>query len=395
LILSQAEAYLSAWTAETLVPVINATGVILHTNLGRAPLSEASLRAIEEVSRNYSNLEYDLVKGQRGSRLSHAESILQKLTGGEAAMVVNNNASAVLLLLAALANKKKVVISRTQLVEIGGGFRVPEVMRQSGAKLVEVGATNKVRVLDYAEALEQPTALVMRAHRSNFKIVGFTEEPELRDLVEVAHKANVPVVDDLGSGALLDTAKYELAHEPTIQESLAAGVDLVCFSGDKLLGGPQAGILVGRKDLMDKLKKHPLARALRADKTCLAALNATLLHYLKGEAEREVPIWRMIAQTPDEIRARAETWRKALGQGEVVESESTVGGGSLPEESLRTFVVSLQVASPDRFLRKLREQNPPIIARTEKDLVLFDPRTVLPAQEALMLKSLQKELYEI
>jgi L-seryl-tRNA(Ser) seleniumtransferase len=202
-------------------------------------------------------------------------------------------------------------------------------------------------------------------------------------------------VDDLGSGALLDTAKYELAHEPTIQESLAAGVDLVCFSGDKLLGGPQAGILVGRKDLMDKLKKHPLARALRADKTCLAALNATLLHYLKGEAEREVPIWRMIAQTPDEIRARAETWRKALGQGEVVESESTVGGGSLPEESLRTFVVSLQVASPDRFLRKLREQNPPIIARTEKDLVLFDPRTVLPAQEALMLKSLQKELYEI
>jgi L-seryl-tRNA(Ser) seleniumtransferase len=395
LILSQAEAYLSAWTAETLVPVINATGVILHTNLGRAPLSEASLRAIEEVSRNYSNLEYDLVKGQRGSRLSHAESILQKLTGGEAAMVVNNNASAVLLLLAALANKKKVVISRTQLVEIGGGFRVPEVMRQSGAKLVEVGATNKVRVLDYAEALEQPTALVMRAHRSNFKIVGFTEEPELRDLVEVAHKANVPVVDDLGSGALLDTAKYELAHEPTIQESLAAGVDLVCFSGDKLLGGPQAGILVGQKDLMDKLKKHPLARALRADKTCLAALNATLLHYLKGEAEREVPIWRMIAQTPDEIRARAETWRKALGQGEVVESESTVGGGSLPEESLRTFVVSLQVASPDRFLRKLREQNPPIIARTEKDLVLFDPRTVLPAQEALMLKSLQKELYEI
>jgi L-seryl-tRNA(Ser) seleniumtransferase len=395
LILSQAEAYLSAWTAETLVPVINATGVILHTNLGRAPLSEASLRAIEEVSRNYSNLEYDLVKGQRGSRLSHAESILQKLTGGEAAMVVNNNASAVLLLLAALANKKKVVISRTQLVEIGGGFRVPEVMRQSGAKLVEVGATNKVRVLDYAEALEQPTALVMRAHRSNFKIVGFTEEPELRDLVEVAHKANVPVVDDLGSGALLDTAKYELAHEPTIQESLAAGVDLVCFSGDKLLGGPQAGILVGRKDLMDKLKKHALARALRADKTCLAALNATLLHYLKGEAEREVPIWRMIAQTPDEIRARAETWRKALGQGEVVESESTVGGGSLPEESLRTFVVSLQVASPDRFLRKLREQNPPIIARTEKDLVLFDPRTVLPAQEALMLKSLQKELYEI
>src|SRR5688500_10368186 len=288
---------------------------------------------MDEVSRNYSNLEYDLEKGERGSRLIHAESILQKLTGAEAAVVVNNNASAVLLVLSALANRKRVVISRTQLVEIGGGFRVPDVMKQSGAKLVEVGATNKVRLSDYTEALEEPAALVMRAHRSNFKIVGFTEEPELRNIVDVAHKANVPVVDDLGSGALLDTFKYGLAHEPTVQESLSAGVDLVCFSGDKLLGGPQAGIIVGKKDLIDKIRKHPLARAVRADKTCLAGITATLIHYLKDEAENEIPIWRMISLTPEQLKIRAEMWRDALGQGDIVKSESTVGGGSLPEES--------------------------------------------------------------
>jgi L-seryl-tRNA(Ser) seleniumtransferase len=395
LILAQAESYLSAWTAATLVPVINASGVILHTNLGRAPLSVAALRAMDEVSRYYSNLEYDLPKGQRGSRLFHAESILQKLTGAEAAVVVNNNASAILLLLSALAHKKRVVISRTQLVEIGGGFRVPDVMKQSGARLVEVGATNKVRLSDYTDALEEPTALVMHAHRSNFKIIGFTEEPELRKIVEAAHKVSIPVVDDLGSGALLDTAKYGLAHEPTVQESLAAGVDLVCFSGDKLLGGPQAGIIVGKKELIDKIKKHPLARAVRADKTCLAALNATLLHYLKDEAEREIPIWRLISLTPDQLKVRAEAWRDELGQGDVIQSESTVGGGSLPEESLPTIVLALNVKSPDTFLRKLREENPPIIARTENRKVLLDPRTVLPEQDHLLLRSLNKELYEI
>jgi len=269
------------------------------------------------------------------------------------------------------------------------------VMKQSGAKLAEVGATNKVRLSDYTEALEQPAALVMHAHRSNFKIVGFTEEPDLRKIVEAAHTANVPVVDDLGSGALLDTAKYGLAHEPTVQESLAAGVDLICFSGDKLLGGPQTGIILGKKELIDKIKKHPLARAVRADKTSLAALNATLLHYLKDEAEREIPIWRMISLTPDQLKVRAEAWRDALGQGNVIQSESTVGGGSLPEESLATSVLSLDVKSPDKFLRKLREGNPPIIARTENDKVLLDPRTVLPEQEHLLLRSLNKELYEI
>ncbi len=391
-ILSQAESYLAAWTAPTLLPVINATGVILHTNLGRAPLSKATIAAMNEAAQNYSTLEYDLGKGQRGSRLIHAESILQKLTGAQAAVVVNNNASAVLLVLSALANKKRVVISRTQLVEIGGGFRVPDVMKQSGAKLVEVGATNKVRLSDYEEALEEPTALVMRAHRSNFKIVGFTEEPQLKEIVDVAHQANVILVDDLGSGALLDTAKYGFAHEPTVGESLAAGVDLVSFSGDKLLGGPQAGIIIGKKDLIDKIKKHPLARAVRADKTCLAGITATLLHYLKDEAERQIPIWRMMSLTLDQVKVRAEAWREALGQGNVMKSESTVGGGSLPEECISTFVLALRVKSADKFLKKLREAHPPIIARVENDTILFDPRTVLEDDKLIAsLKSLLSE----
>ena len=391
-ILSQAESYLAAWTAPTLLPVINATGVILHTNLGRAPLSKATIAAMNEAAQNYSTLEYDLGKGQRGSRLIHAESILQKLTGAQAAVVVNNNASAVLLVLSALANKKRVVISRTQLVEIGGGFRVPDVMKQSGAKLVEVGATNKVRLSDYEEALEEPTALVMRAHRSNFKIVGFTEEPQLKEIVDVAHQANVILVDDLGSGALLDTAKYGFAHEPTVGESLAAGVDLVSFSGDKLLGGPQAGIIIGKKDLIDKIKKHPLARAVRADKTCLAGITATLLHYLKDEAERQIPIWRMMSLTLDQVKVRAEAWREALGQGNVMKSESTVGGGSLPEECISTFVLALRVKSADKFLKKLREVHPPIIARVENDTILFDPRTVLEDDKLIAsLKSLLSE----
>jgi L-seryl-tRNA(Ser) seleniumtransferase len=392
LILTRAESHLSAWTAATLAPVINATGVILHTNLGRAPLSEGTLRAMDVVGRNYSNLEYDLDKGARGSRLIHVESILKKLTGVDAAIVVNNCASAVLLVLSALANRKRVVISRTQLVEIGGGFRVPDVMKQSGAKLVEIGATNKVRLSDYKEALAEPTALVMRAHRSNFKIIGFTEEPELNEIVDIAHQADVFVIDDLGSGALLDTTKYGLAHEPTVQESLAAGVDLVCFSGDKLLGGPQAGIIIGKADLIAKIKNNPLARAVRADKTCLAGLTATLLHYLKDEAESEIPIWKMMSLTLKQLKVQAERWVEELDQGEVVRGESTVGGGSLPGESLPTFLLALTVKSPDKFLKKLRQQNPAIIARTENDQVLIDPRTVLPDEEGALLVGLKNVL---
>ena len=400
LILAQTESTLTAWTKPTLIPVINASGVILHTNLGRAPMSNAAIHAMDLVSRGYSTLEYDLDKGQRGSRSIHAESLLQKLTGAESAFIVNNNAAAVLLVLSALANKKRVVISRSQLVEIGGGFRVPDVMKQSGAKLAEVGTTNKVHISDYEEALIEATGLVMHAHRSNFKLVGFTEEPELNEIVAAAHGFGVPVVDDLGSGALYDTAKYGLAHEATVQESMQAGVDIVCFSGDKLLGGPQAGIIIGKADLIAKIKKHPLARAVRADKTCLAGLSATLLHYLKDEAEREVPILKMMSLTLKQVRGRAEAWAAELGHGfalsnvevSVVEGESTVGGGSLPGESMPTFLLSLEVKSAEKFLRGLRRNNPPVIARTENDKVLLDPRTVLPEQEGALLVGLKNVL---
>jgi L-seryl-tRNA(Ser) seleniumtransferase len=392
LILAQTDALLISWLKPTLRTVVNASGVILHTNLGRAPLSDATIHAMDVVSRGYSTLEYELEKGVRGSRLIHAESVVQKLTGAESAVVVNNNASAVLLVLSALANRKHVIISRSQLVEIGGGFRIPDVMKQSGAKLVEVGTTNKVHLRDYEEALQEQTALVMRAHRSNFKIVGFTEEPELKEIADAAHKAGTILVDDLGSGALYDTAKYGLVHEPTVQESLAAGADVVCFSGDKLLGGPQAGIIAGKKALLDKIKKHPLARAVRADKTCLAGVTATLLHHLRDEAEREIPILKMMSLTPKQIKGRVEAWILELGQGEVIAGESTVGGGSLPDESFPTFLLSLKVESPEKFLKKLRAQNPPIIARTANDKVLLDPRTVLPEQEGALLVGLKNVL---
>jgi L-seryl-tRNA(Ser) seleniumtransferase len=388
-LLQAIERSLHTWTAPTLQAAINAAGVILHTNLGRAPLSQAALQAVQSVSLGYSTLEYDLNKGKRGSRLVHAEALLARLTGAQAAMVVNNNAAAVLLTLTALARRRSVVIARTQLVEIGGGFRVPDVMKQSGARLLEVGTTNRVHLADYEAALEEKPALFLRAHRSNFRLVGFTSEPELAEIAAVAHQAGLPLVDDLGSGTLLDTARYGLGHEPMVQESLAAGADLVCFSGDKLLGGPQAGIIAGRSDLVAKLKKHPLARAIRADKLCLAALTATLLHYLKDEAEGEIPIWRMIASPVEELCARAAAWAATLGRGEVIASESTVGGGSLPGETLPTHVLAFSAPSPDHLLARLRQQSPPIIARLQDDRVVLDPRTVLPEQEEALLIGLK------
>jgi L-seryl-tRNA(Ser) seleniumtransferase len=385
-LLRRMAALLAAWTAPTIKRVINAAGVILHTNLGRAPLSEAALQAMRDVAGSYSTLEYDLAQGKRGSRLVHAEALLQRLTGAEAAMVVNNNASAVLLVLTALARRRAVVIARSQLVEIGGGFRVPEVMQQSGARLLEVGATNRVHLYDYERALEQRPAMFLRAHRSNFRIVGFTSEPSLAEIAALAHQAGIPLVDDLGSGSLLDTAQFGLAHEPMVQESLEAGADLVCFSGDKLLGGPQAGIIVGRAALMTKLKKHPLARAIRADKLCLSALTATLLHYLKDEAVQEIPVWRMIAVSPQEMKSRAQHWRETLGRGELISGESTIGGGSLPGETLPTYLLALDVRSPDRFFARLRTAHPPVIARLQEDRVVFDPRTVHPDEEQTFLE---------
>jgi L-seryl-tRNA(Ser) seleniumtransferase len=392
-IINRVHDLLIKWTEPSLTPVINATGVILHTNLGRAPLSQSSLKAMNAVSQGYSNLEYDLKKGKRGSRLLHAEELLIRLTGAEAALVVNNNAAGVMMVLTALARRRSVIIARSQLVEIGGGFRIPDVMKQSGAKLIEVGTTNRVHISDYESVIaERPVAMIMRAHRSNFRIIGFTSEPTLAEISSVAKAAGIPLVDDLGSGSLIDTALYGLGHEPTIVESLKSGADLVCFSGDKLLGGPQAGIIIGRKDLILKIVKHPLARAIRADKLCLAGLSATLLHYVKNEAEREIPIWRMITASQDELGIRADEWVNALGHGEVLSGKSTVGGGSLPGETLPTFLYSLAIKNPNRFLSQLRNPHPPIIARLQEDRVIFDPRTVLPEEDHMLLTALKQTL---
>lgn len=389
-LLDHALRLVQGWTAPSLRPVINATGVILHTNLGRAPLSKTAIQAIQDVSVGYSNLEFELSIGQRGSRLVHAESLLQRLTHAEAALVVNNNAAAVLLALSACARRRNVVISRTQLVEIGGGFRIPDVMQQSGAHLCEVGTTNRAHLSDYLTAIDEASpALILHAHRSNFRITGFTSEPTLSELAEISHQAGIPLVNDLGSGALLDTAQFGLGHEPTVYESMSAGADLVCFSGDKLMGGPQAGIIIGRADLITKLKKHPLARAIRADKLCLAALSATLLHYLKDEAVLEIPVWRMIAAPAVTLQKRAGNWMQSLGMGEVIPSQSTVGGGSLPDETIPTFVLALSVRSPNRVLERLRQCQPPVIARLETDKVIFDPRTILPEQDEDLLTAIR------
>ncbi len=378
----------------TLVRVINATGVILHTNLGRAPLSEDARQAMQDAALSYSNLEYDLEAGERGSRYTHAEELLKRLTGAEAALVVNNNAAAVMFILRAFAEGKEVIISRGQLVEIGGGFRVPDVLRQSGAQMVEVGTTNRTRLQDYANALGNRTALLLRVHTSNFRIIGFTETVSLEELATLAHAQDLLVVDDLGSGALLDTATFGLGHEPMPQESLRAGADLVSFSGDKLLGGPQAGLIVGRAELVQRLKRHPLARALRVDKVTLAALQATLRHYLKGEAVSKLPVWQMIAMPLASIEARAAAWAQrwnAAGlNARIVEAQSTVGGGSLPGEMLPTRAVALAVALPDAFAARLRENNPPIIARIDEQRVLLDPRTVLPQDEELLLAGVER-----
>jgi len=392
-IILQIREKLQSWLEPTLISVINAAGVILHTNLGRAPLSTDTRLAISKISMGYSNLEFNLETGKRGKRSVHADRLLSQLTGAESGFVVNNNAGAVLLTLSALASGKNVVVSRTQLVEIGGGFRIPDVMRQSGANLVEIGTTNKVHLYDFENILEEnEIALILIAHHSNFKLIGFHSEPTLNEIVAIAHQYDVPVMYDIGSGALLDTANYGLAHEPTIQEALQAGCDLVCFSGDKLLGGPQAGIIIGKEKLLKPIRVHPLARALRAGKLTLAGVTATLTHYLKNEAEKEIPIWQMISRPIESIKTTAENWREYLGTGEVTAGFSTVGGGSLPTEEMPTFLLALAPEKPDVFMRVLRSSNPPVIARIEEDRVLLDPRTVLPEQEAALLRVLVRAL---
>jgi len=394
----------------TLAPVINATGVIIHTNLGRAPMSAEALAAVAAVSRGYSNLEYNLEAGERGSRHDHIASLLSRLVGAEAGIVVNNNASAVLLALSTLAKGKEVIVSRGQAVEIGGGFRIPDVMRQSGAKLVEVGTTNRTYLRDYEDAITERTAVLLQVHASNFRVIGFTESVPLADLCALGQRHGLPVLNDLGSGSLLETAQYGLAHEPMVQESVTAGADLTCFSGDKLVGGPQAGIIVGRKALVDRLKRHPLARAVRIDKMTLAALQATLLHYLRGEATTKIPVWMMIARPLADIERQAQQWAQAMrhwpgvATAEVVAGESTVGGGSLPGETLPTRLVAIRLKGTParrgeppvaRLARRLREGRPPIIARIERNALMLDPRTVLPGQEEVILADMQHALTDM
>ena len=378
----------------SLRPVINATGVILHTNLGRAPLSPEATVAMDTVARGYSNLEFNLESGTRGSRQVHVESLLCELSGAEAALVVNNNASGVLLGLMALARRKEVIVSRGQAVEIGGGFRIPDVMRQSGARLVEVGTTNCTYISDYEQAVSPRTAALMRVHSSNFRLMGFTSEVTLEELMVLAERCNIPVLDDLGSGCFLDTAAFGLAHEPMVPQSVALGVGLAFFSGDKLVGGPQAGIIVGKKQYMEKLRRHPLARAVRIDKVRLAGLAATLLHYLKGEAANKVPVWRMIVAPVKDIEKRAEAWKGALGNmARVVDGETMVGGGSLPGGTLPTKLVAIGNRE-DRNLaqqaaRKLRRQEIPVVGRIADYILLLDPRSVLPEEDKIALKSLR------
>lgn len=379
--------------APTLQPVINATGVIIHTNLGRAPLSAETRAAIEAVNRGYSTLEYDLETGRRGHRMIHAERWLCELTGAESALVVNNNASAVLLVLAGLALDHGVVISRSQLIEIGGGFRVPDVMTQSGAQLIEVGTTNRTHLRDYASALDayEDVAVILVAHHSNFRIVGFTSEPGVDELVTLGEEYGAPVYHDLGSGALLDTAPHGIIHEPMVQESIQAGVGLVSFSGDKLLGGPQAGIIVGKAQFVDPLKRHPLSRALRVDKSCLAGLQATLAHYLRGDATREIPVWRMISAPLAEVERRARRWWRSFLQAglsaEVLDGRSTVGGGSLPGETIATRVVAVDCEGPDRVAAALRTGDPPVVARLKDDRLVLDPRTVSSEEEYPLIQA--------
>ena len=380
----------------SLQPVINATGVILHTNLGRAPLSHEALMAADLASRGYCNLEFALGSGKRGSRQDHIERLLCQLTGAEAALVVNNNASGVLLALSALARRKEVIVSRGQAVEIGGGFRIPEVMRESGAKLVEVGTTNCTYVRDYEQAITHRTVALLRVHSSNFRIAGFTHDVSLEELVGLGRRHCIPVLDDVGSGCLIDTAGFGLDPEPQVQNSVSAGAALVLFSGDKLLGGPQAGIIVGRGDLVSRLRKHPMARAVRIDKARVAALSVTLIHYLRGEALEKVPALRLIATPVEEIEARAERWIEYLGERATVASgESVVGGGSLPGGTLPTRIVVIRLTGKTRIeglARRLRGSVPPVVARVDKDALVLDPRTVFPDDDQTLLGAVKGAL---
>jgi L-seryl-tRNA(Ser) seleniumtransferase len=384
--------------AFTLRPVVNATGIVIHTNFGRSLLAEEALARLQTVCRGYSNLEYDLQSGERGSRHVHAEAILRELTGAQAALVVNNNAGAVLLILNTLARGREVVVSRGQLVEIGGSFRIPDVMNSSGAILREVGTTNRTHLKDYVSAITGQTALLMKVHTSNYRIVGFTKEVPLNELATLGRERELPVVEDLGSGCFINLTPFGLHGEITVQETVRAGADLVTFSGDKLLGGPQAGIIVGRKDLIERCRKNPITRALRVDKMTLAALDATLRLYRdQRQALEKIPTLAMIALSPEELNGRADQLASAI-QGadgkaalrvEVRRGFSQVGGGCLPAQDLPTFVVAVQSGdfSPNQIEEFLRQNDPPIIGRIESDQFIMDLRTLIPQQFEIIARA--------
>ena len=375
-------------------PVVNATGVVLHTNLGRSPLSNDAARSAAESASIYSDLEFDLGSGKRGSRNAHISDLISQTTGAESGIAVNNNASAVLLTLAAVAGanneKNEVIVSRGEAVEIGGGFRIPDVMRQSGATLVEVGTTNRTYAADYEAAITPNTAAILKVHPSNFVVEGFTHVPELADMVGVGKKHGIPVINDLGSGCLVDTRKYGLDQEPKAQDSVSDGAALTLFSGDKLLGGPQAGLIAGEKQWVNLVSKHPLARAVRIDKMTLSAIAATLVSYLKGAHEEDIPIWNMISMSEALIASRAEKWKSESGIGEVQRARSAVGGGSLPGQTLPTTVLAIDpTGSPDGFAANLRKAPVAVIARIENDRIILDPRTVLTTQDHAVVKAIK------
>jgi len=393
-----AAAHLGKASAPSLTPVINATGVIVHTNLGRAPLAQAAVERAAAVAAGYSNLEYDLDAGTRGSRHVHAERLLCALTAAEAAVVTGNNAAATMLVLATLATGREVIVSRGELVEIGGGFRVPDIMAQSGAVLREVGTTNRTRVSDYAAAISDRTALILRVHPSNFRIEGFTERPALADLAAVAHRFNLPLFEDLGSGWLgvphAQPWPEALRDEPSVRESVAAGVDLIAFSGDKLLGGPQCGLIVGRASWVDNVRKHPLMRAVRAGKQTYAALEATLGLWQREPSRTEIPVVAMLLMPIDRIDQRARALAAAIQAAsasltcDIVDGASTIGGGAAPQSQIPTRLLS--ITSPTRSAAALeaalRTSTPPIITRIQQDAVLLDLRTVTPEHDALLAR---------
>lgn len=375
---------------ESLLPVINATGVLLHTNLGRAPLAQTALEAITRIGGAYSNLEYDVPEGKRGSRYARAGSLLRAVTGAQDALVVNNCAAAVLLILDTFAKGREVVVSRNQLVEIGGGFRIPDVLERSGADLVEVGATNKVYLRDFERALSPRTALLLRCHPSNYSITGFTHDVDPKDLVALGRRAGIPVVEDLGSGALVDLAQYGLPHERTVQEAIAEGIDLVTFSGDKMLGGPQAGIIAGSAPLIARLRSNPLIRALRVDKLTFAALIATLQLYAVPERRAEIPFFAMLGAGAEALRKRAQIYCEAIAGANTVESSAYVGGGSLPQATIPSIAVALHPArGAARAAERLRRAPVPIVARVEEGRLLLDLRTIAPHEDAAVIAALE------